>query len=235
MKIIALIIALVVPSVVRSSDSESVAQLFDLLDQNGDGTVTMAEISDNQKPYFLRALRVADLNEDSQLTREELQVALTAPQPIEPVSQGRRDGFDVTRLDRNGDGKISRDEVPEALKQQFERAFQQLGDPLSIKALREMRSVRTTPTSETPNADSKSKASDSGKLMTPRRGASQRAPASADQLFDRLDRNGDGSLSSDEVPQVIRQNLRRSDRDGDKSISREEFRRMTERQQQNSR
>ena len=60
-------------------------------------------------------------------------------------------------------------------------------------------------------------------------GGAQRPTASnAESYFKRLDRNKDGKLIGDEIPQRMRQVVRRADRDNDKAITLEEFRRAIE-------
>jgi len=42
------------------------------------------------------------------------------------------------------------------------------------------------------------------------------------QMFDRMDRNGDGKLSKDELPERLAERLMRADTDGDGAVSKEE-------------
>jgi len=49
-----------------------------------------------------------------------------------------------------------------------------------------------------------------------------RQPPSVDEIFNRLDKNHDGKLSRDELPEPMRRNFDRVDADGDGAITREE-------------
>jgi Ca2+-binding EF-hand superfamily protein len=113
---IALLLVLVsLPTEASSSDT-----LFAKLDRNQDHKVTTDEITHSQRSFFKRALRVADRNEDGALSREELTVALTDPKPVQlpGTNAGTRpSGMDFRQLDRNGDGKIDKDELPPRMKQ----------------------------------------------------------------------------------------------------------------------
>ena len=287
--------------------------LFDRLDRDADGTVTSSEVTEAQRPYFERALRVSDLNEDGKLTQAELAAALKDPEPVAVSSglRGRntgRSGLDIARLDRNKDGRISADEVPEQLRPRFQRALDQYGgNGIPIDTIRRMMrgqdngtpksSDKTTDTKKSSDTDAMSddrrrliKATErldtnnDGKLTalelkrvpqiarlldrnqdgevsaaelrflqterpeirprdTPKasddsnmqRQAGQRpTPENADVFFDRLDKNSDGKLTPNEVPQQLRRNFTRVDSNGDRSVSRSEFLQAVRRQAQSS-
>jgi Ca2+-binding EF-hand superfamily protein len=80
-------------------------EAFDVLDVNGDGVLTLADLPEGPKPYeeLLALLRQADVNHDEQVTFEELQAV---------VPQISQEQFD--HLDRNGDGVISREDFQSA-------------------------------------------------------------------------------------------------------------------------
>ena len=108
----------------------SAPDLFGKLDKNSDGKVTQTEMAGSQKSMFKRALRVADLDEDGALTKEEFAKAVSDPKPVElpGANMGERmASFDVSRLDRNGDGNVSLDEVPAPMRDRFEQLLDRIG------------------------------------------------------------------------------------------------------------
>lgn len=281
-------------------DAQTLAELFDVLDKDGDGKVVAAEISDAQQPYFQRSLRVADRNEDGALTRAELTIALTDPQPVQVNSSIGRGNFDPSLLDRNMDGYISKDEVPAALQERFKRGFEQYGDRIPVNILQSLRgagaqsSAKPKPpaspaagmpemmmqqqeTAEQRNQlaalvkrldvnkdgmlspgelkDSDAAGSKTTRLRTLDRNndgqlskielaiamrstqnlaadsTEQRPTAMVpDQLFRRLDKNGDDQLTADEIPQRMRQMVRRAGIGEDKMVTLKEFRKIIEQQ-----
>jgi Ca2+-binding EF-hand superfamily protein len=113
------------PAEANTSDA-----LFGKLDQNRDGKITADEIPESQRSFFRRALRVADRNEDGTLTSEELAVALTDPKPVQlpGTNPGNRmAGMDFKQFDKNGDGKLTIDEVPAQGKERFQQLFDRVG------------------------------------------------------------------------------------------------------------
>ena len=113
-----------------SPDGVSAADLFAKLDKNSDGKVTQSETTGPQQTMFKRALRVADGNEDGALSKDEFAKAITDPKPVELPGANTADrmaSFDVSRLDRNGDGNVSLDEVPGPMRDRFEELLDRIG------------------------------------------------------------------------------------------------------------
>ncbi len=120
--------------------------LFDQLDANDDGSLDSGEIVDEHRRLFDRLIRQADADKNGQLSREEFSAGLAQPKhgarrpgsggpqrgegpppgggpgggPPDPAEAERRFG----RLDANGDGQVSLDEVPEERREFFERMMQ---------------------------------------------------------------------------------------------------------------
>jgi Ca2+-binding EF-hand superfamily protein len=291
-------VTLMILLTVQSPRVQAMADLFDVLDKNGDGIVAASEISDAQQPYFQRSLRVADRNEDGALTSDELTAALTDPQPVEVTTSMGRGNFDPSVLDRNKDGFIAKEEIPSVLQERFKRAFEQYGDRIPVKSLLDMsrgKSANKPSDSKSPvmnrsemiqnESSARSPTESQNRLLAAVKrfdtngdgilnaqelkasppffrgldgnkdgeisrtelvaagrfagmadggvragsGGAQRPTASnAESYFKRLDRNKDGKLIGDEIPQRMRQVVRRADRDNDKAITLEEFRRAIE-------
>jgi Ca2+-binding EF-hand superfamily protein len=149
-----------------------------------------------------------------------LLVTLGLPQPIraqedKSAQKTPADVFD--ELDKNGDGKVTREEVPEPHRQSFERALRLAG--------------RQSEGDLTKSQFVEALKPDDLKVAAPQNlgqgGGGDRNPA---QLFQRFDRNRDGKLSLDEIPEPARPRYKLMfDRLGKQELSREEFVQASER------
>lgn len=101
--------------------SQEPAKLFESLDKNSDGTLTADEVGEDRKRFFERLVRVGDKNEDQKLSRDEFVASMTEQEkPVEtPRSRSGGDrpmpspGQMFDRFDRNRDGKLTKEEIPE--------------------------------------------------------------------------------------------------------------------------
>ncbi len=127
--ICALVLSASLAAQVRAGDSAgaetSPDELFKKLDVNGDGTLTASEIPKEQRKFFERLLRIGDTNKDGILSREEFDAAMQKKeQPVTDINKTPgvdagsgppRPMLDPKRifemLDKNKDGKLTRDEV----------------------------------------------------------------------------------------------------------------------------
>ncbi len=94
--------------------------LLRALDANRDGKLDKSEIEN-----AAAALKKLDRNDDGEITREELGGGIRPgdqPRPDQPRPDQPRLP-DLSALDKVGDGKISKEEAPERMKERFERAF----------------------------------------------------------------------------------------------------------------
>lgn len=169
--------------------------IFSSLDANKDGLLVADEVSESQKRFFDRLLRAGDENEDGKLSKAEYQATLKEDeQPVgRPEANGRPGGgrgqfepgaiFD--RLDTNKDGKLTKSELPEQARDRMGRLFDELGKEEVTK---------------------EEYAEAIGRMMRSRGGQPGGRPGGED-FFKRLDKNGDGKVSKDEIPEQMRDRM----------------------------
>ncbi|WP_166823549.1 EF-hand domain-containing protein [Thalassoroseus pseudoceratinae] len=173
----------------EATDVAEPSGLFEQLDQNGDGVLERSELEEDQYKFFDRLVRVADENDDGKLTAKEF---TTASDPKEPAkndafsSRGpnQRRGGDMSqmlrRIDRDGNQKISKDEVPEPFRERFMRLFDRLGkEELTFE---EFQTAMTR-----------------GRQMQ----------AGGDRFTEQLDRNKNGKIELSEMPERMRDGVKR--------------------------
>ncbi len=194
----------------RAADDENSEsrELFESLDADKDGKLVADEIPEKQQRYFKRLLRIGDADRNQELTREEFHQAL---QPNErPVTlpgnggnnQRRRfnPGQAFTNFDRNQDGKLARDELPDQLRERLGTAFERLGKE-SLTQQEFVQEVR-------------------------RLGAGQSGARNGRQLAEalkRMDADGDGKVTLAEAPErardFVRGLLRRAGKNADDALT----------------
>lgn len=200
-------------SAARADDGD----VFDRLDANEDGFVTADEVDADKKRLFDRLLRTSDANEDGKLTRDEFTAGTTAKPrpdnspPPRPQTDRRRPTVQQVfqQFDKDGDGVLTKDEVPEQLAENFERVDSSGNGTIEraelAKVLREI-------------------SQDSAK---PQPGGQQITPQVLRQAFLRYDTDKDGLLTRDEVPanrrQALSQMIRQFDDNDDDKLSLEEY------------
>jgi len=202
--------------------AQDAADLFSKLDANKDGYVTPDEVQESQKALYERMLRNADKDGDRKLSKDEFLAGLkpdeTPRQPLQgggagiPMPKGGkgdpREFF--SRMDANKDGKLTKDEMPERMKENFGRMdsngdgfvsqeeFAQIGRAFG-------KAAPAAPASPAPASPA------------------QTQRQTFEGLFDRTDSNSDGKLTKDEIPEE-RQGMRAVlERAGGASIDKEQF------------
>lgn len=135
-----LLLCLAAPRALRAEEEQgavkSPERLFAELDKNKDGKITAAEISAEQKPHFEHLLRVAGKQKQQELSQDEFLKALQ-PDDLKvaapPALGGGRGMYQQSpeqifqRWDRNGDGKLTLEEIPEPARPRFKPMFDRLG------------------------------------------------------------------------------------------------------------
>ncbi|MBI3839760.1 MAG: EF-hand domain-containing protein [Planctomycetia bacterium] len=224
--LVALVAAVCLISIAQADDQPAQnaadpAAMFAQLDTNQDGQLTSDEIPAEKKRLFERLLRLADKNGDGKLSRDEFTAGIQRKPERPDAAKTAGDAGErpspeemFKRLDANGDGKVTLDEVPEPRKAMFKGLLAHadkdgdgaLAEQEFIQGLQALRGQHV------------------GKPGNEKRPEGGPRP---EQVFRRLDKNGDGKLTLDEVPEerrpMFERIFRRADKDGDKVLTLEEF------------
>lgn len=220
-----------------SSEAPNAGTLFSQLDANQDGLLATDEIPEDRRSLFERLLRIGDKNDDGQLSGEEFAAALAGghgpqaepsspepEQPARPDAEGRRGPERLfERLDQNKDGTVELDEVPEQGRTRFQKLIERADkDGDGAITLREF--IKAGPPS-----------GEDGNPAKPGQGKRPPRDLDPDKLFKRMDQNGDGKVTADEVPEERREMLERmierGDKDGDGALSLDELKAVFGRRQ----
>lgn len=195
-KVVALFVGAV--AAVQVAQAADEADVFDRLDANHDGQVTRDEVGQDQMRLFRRLLRQSDKNEDGQLSKEEF-VAGTTKQPdaadaADAGGQTPRARFNpqqvLARLDRNGDKKLSKEEAPERMRENFDRLDRNQDGFIDAEELARIGGNRP---SDRPQGQA-----DPARLAQ-----------MAERIFSQRDANSDGKITLDEIPEERRDGFRR--------------------------
>ena len=209
-------------SAAPEQDESASQNIFQQLDKNSDGTVTADEVPQDKERFFDHLIRTGDQNKDGKLTKTEFESSLKKEDQKFPAAGGtdqnqNRRGMQefMNRLDRNGDKKISRDELPEPLRDRMEPLFQRMNtDEIPLETFQRIAGMnRGRP--------------DGNRKERPRAGDEKMDQERYERFFQSLDTNKDGKLTLEEAPergkQILKQIYRQADKGPDSSLSKQEF------------
>ena len=209
------------PSIQQAASTESVPpagkltveQMISYLDKNGDGKISKDEASDELKPHFA----AIDTNGDGAIDSSEAQVMVAyangqQSESIKSVPAAGKPTAEqmISYLDKNGDGKISKDEASDELKPHF-AAIDVNGDG-SIDSSEAQVMVAYANGQQ---SESTKSVPASGKLTV-------------EQIISSMDKNGDGKISKDEASEDVKLFFGDIDINGDGAIDSSEAQVMVE-------
>ncbi|MBZ0136409.1 MAG: hypothetical protein K8I27_08570 [Planctomycetes bacterium] len=111
---------------------------FRILDRDDDGRLTKAELGDD----FVGLLVNGDKNDDKKLDLVEWQGARAAASEPRNDRAGDDGGSIMARIDKDGDGKISKEEAPDRLKENFDKLDKNSDGFLTEDEVNSARAVR---------------------------------------------------------------------------------------------
>lgn len=179
--------------------------LFDLIDSDGDGAITMRELR-----KAAASLKQLDVDKDGKITKDE-----AAPGPGGRIGDPTAMVERALENDKDGDGKLSKEEMPRHLTHLLGTADTNSDGELD-------RGELTRALANAPGPLGSVNGSGAAGFGGPQSGfgnggnfggAGGDPRPSAGNLM-KYDRNGDGSLSADEVPTQMQGMLRGSDQNG---------------------
>ncbi len=105
------------PPIDRPQDGRAPVGLLGVIDRNGNGTIEADEID-----MAVVSLRKLDRNKDGKVTRDEIGRTDSGSR-TDPGSSRRFRGRlpSLSSMDKDGDGKINKEEAPERMRENFER------------------------------------------------------------------------------------------------------------------
>ena len=194
--------------------------LLSALDTNHDGVISESEIANAAK-----SLLALDKNGDGMLSAEEMRANFGPGGPGGPEGrrqegprdEGRREDpaaelvKTLMAFDKNGDGKLSMDELPERMQGMFARGDANKDGFLTPDEIAKMATVQAAPGNRPERRDERGGPGGPGGMRR------------VDAVMTALDANNDGSLSAEEIKNAPAA-LKRLDKNGDGKITEDEVR-----------
>ncbi|WP_425618701.1 EF-hand domain-containing protein [Anatilimnocola sp. NA78] len=216
-------------TIVSSAGAQEPAELFNKLDANQDGVVAVDEVPEDKRPLFERLLRMGDANDDKKLSKDELVAALKKSQPMAEAAPGEgRPGAGrpggaggafsakaiFERFDKNSDGKLSKDEAPERMRENFDRLDSDGDGNVTLAEFEKVAGAFPGgPPARRPE----------GTPANPRpEGRTEGRGENGPPLVRALDTDGDGEISAEEIAAAAK-SLAKLDKNGDGKLTREEL------------
>lgn len=188
-------------------------KLFGRFDKNGDGKLTKDEMPERAQHFFSKL----DTNGDGAVTKEEMAEAAKRLADRRGKFKGPDVGKILERLDKNGDGKLTKDEVPEPAWKRIGKADTDGNGEVTKEeltaALKKLRARHHAP-GKGPGSPGPGK-----------------GPRDRGAMFQRADKNGDGKLTKDEVPERLWERISKADADGDGAVTKEELKQAAPKRQ----
>ena len=200
------------------------AALFKKLDADADGKLEKDELPDEHRRLFERLVGGHDTDKDGSLSEAEFKAGMAEGRPRgegpSPGGERPRGDFNPEMIfrnaDRNGDGKLVPDEVPEERRERFREMLSRVDENKDGAAsLEEFRRGFGGPGAGRPGEPSQP-----GRPGQP--GQQGQPGISGGGLLAALDTDRNGELSSEEVTAAA-ESLKKLDRDGDGKVTQREL------------
>jgi Ca2+-binding EF-hand superfamily protein len=166
-------------------------QMLERLDKNKDGKLSKDEIPEDGPARFLRdMLERKGKDSISADDFEQMRQRMAAGGPGgRPGAFGQ--GEFLKRLDKNNDGKLQKDELPEGMRERLGKVFEKLGkNELSQEEIGQAMAELGPPPGGVPGN---------------RGGGPDQTP---EERFKRMDANGDGKVTLEEIPAEFRDRVK---------------------------